>query len=332
MQLGLAGDVMFGRLVDRAMADREPAAVWGDLLPDLQALDGFLCNLECVLSTRGEPYTGAYHPYHFRADPAWAIPALEAAGVSCVTLANNHVLDFGPEALRDTLDALEAAGIPYAGVGDSPEEAFAPVAFEAGDCRVAVVAATDNTPAFAANGGLGTAYVDIENDPGGARTAMRAALDRAWALDPDLVVVSLHWGPNMRTAPSEAFRSFARFLHRVGADVVVGHSAHLFQGIEVGRGLTLYDTGDFVDDYAVDPGLRNDRSFLFVLDTEAFHLRAVPTEIYDCAVHHATEEGARWACDRLADRSAAFDTVCVRTDDGLVVPLHPKLRARAMRG
>ncbi len=100
MRLGFAGDVMLGRRVDDHQRRRPPEHVWGDLLDRLQALDGFLANLECTLSTRGEPWTETRHPFHFRADPDWAVPALEAAGVDYCSLANNHLLDFHAPALH----------------------------------------------------------------------------------------------------------------------------------------------------------------------------------------------------------------------------------------
>src|SRR6056297_3248655 len=113
LRIGLTGDVMLGRLVDEHQRRRSPDAVWADLLNRLTALDGLFVNLECCLSTRGTPWQVTYRPFHFRADPDWAVPALEAAGVDGCALANNHVLDFGDPALLDTLDALDGAGIAH---------------------------------------------------------------------------------------------------------------------------------------------------------------------------------------------------------------------------
>src|SRR6056297_1807168 len=177
LRLGLTGDVMLGRLVNEAQQDRPPTAVWGDLLPALRELDGLLVNLECCLSTRGSKWRRTRRAFHFRADPDWAIPALEAAGTSYCSLANNHVLDFEEPALLDTLDALDEAGIPRAGAGRTKEEAFAPASFAIGgetamtaadgsgsgdgsnrgdddpddgdSLTIAVVSLTDNTPEYA---------------------------------------------------------------------------------------------------------------------------------------------------------------------------------------
>ncbi|MFC4359750.1 CapA family protein [Halobium salinum] len=323
-RLGFTGDVMLGRLVNERQRDRAPTAVWGTMYRRLRDLDALCVNLECCLSTRGTPWTRSYHPFHFRANPAWAVPALSDVGVSWVSLANNHVLDFGVDALEDTFGALDDAGIPYSGAGPTEREAWAPAAVEvavdgADDpaLRVALLAVTDNTPEFAAgDDSPGTAYVAVDPDDPDCRSRVGSALGRARRLDPDLLVCSLHWGPNMVERPPERFRRFARWLVDSGVDLVYGHSAHVFQGVErYGDGLILYDTGDFVDDYAVHPRLRNDRGFLFTLRVGAGgdahrlrSLRLTPTVVRDCAVGRTGRRAAAWSRARMCELSASFGT------------------------
>jgi poly-gamma-glutamate synthesis protein (capsule biosynthesis protein) len=327
LRIGLTGDVMLGRLVDQHQWQRPVAAVWGNLLDELQYLDGLFVNLECCLSTRGEPWQRTYRPFHFRADPDWAIPALERAGVDCCALANNHVLDFEEEALRDTLDHLDGHDVAHAGAGRTRAEAFEPAHVSVDDLDVVFVSVTDNTPEYAATESApGTAYVEIDVDDEATRAAVQGALSRAREQNPDLLVASLHWGPNMVEEPPDSFQEFARWLIDDGVDVVHGHSAHVFQGVEVYRGRPiLYDTGDFVDDYAVDERLRNDRSFLFevVVSTagDLTELRLAPTEIYDFSVHEAGPEAAEWCRQRMRDLSAPFGTSLERDGEQLVVDL-----------
>ena len=322
-RLGLTGDVMLGRGVDRRQRSRPPEAVWDGTLARLRALDGLFVNLECCVSARGEEWTETHRPFHFRAHPERAVPALRAAGVDCCALANNHVLDYGPVALADTLDRLDAAGIARAGAGRDRDEAFAPAFVPIGDLTVGVVSLTDNTLEYAAGpDSPGTARVEFDLDDGESRRAIESALDAARSAAPDLLVASLHWGPNMRTEPYPEFRAFGRWLVERGVDVVHGHSAHVFQGVEVHEGRPiLYDCGDFVDDYAVDDDLRNDRSFLFevrVDDGTPTELRLTPTEIGDCAVNPADEPTAAWSRDRMRDLSRPFGTE-FREEDGELV-------------
>jgi len=315
---------MLGRTVDARWDGRDPAAVWDGLLDRLGGLDGLVLNLECCLSTRGQPRPG--RTFHFRADPSWAVPALSAAGVSAVSLANNHVLDFGPTAFGDTLAALDEGELAAAGAGLDRERAFAPAVAEAGDLTVAVVGLTDRFPGYTAGPATpGTAFVRMDRHDPLTRRWVGEALRRARQTDPDLVVASLHWGPNWAVRPAESQRSFARWLVDHGVDVVHGHSAHVVQGVEVYRGRPiLYDCGDFVDDYVVKEGLHNDRSFLFELVVEGGRptaLRLRPVEIDGEAVHPAGSEAAGWLRDRIRSLSTPFGTSIERAGSGVRVPL-----------
>jgi poly-gamma-glutamate synthesis protein (capsule biosynthesis protein) len=316
---------MLGRNVDRRQRDRSrvPEAVCGDVLGDLRALDGLVVNLECCLSTRGEQWTRTDRPFHFRADPEWAVPALEATGVSCVALANNHVLDFEVPALVDTLDALDGASVARAGAGRDAAEARRPATFEADGLDVGLPSLTGNTPEYAAGpDSPGTARVEIDREDPVTRAVVADALD-ALGDEPDLVVASLHWGPNTREYPPTTFREFARWLVDSGVDVVHGHSAHVFQGVEVYDGRpVLYDTGDFVDDYAVDVDLHNDRGLLIelvVVDGEPSRLERHPTVVKDCATTYASGDVARWCRETMRERSEPFATTFERNGDSLVV-------------
>src|SRR5688500_9289174 len=115
--IALGGDLMLGRGVGEALLRRRPKDLWS---PELRAVfaeaDLAVVNLECCISERGEPWDAGRKPFHFRAPPR-AVEALTAIGVRAVWLANNHALDFGQQALEDTLDILDDAGITVVGAG-----------------------------------------------------------------------------------------------------------------------------------------------------------------------------------------------------------------------
>ncbi|WP_049922221.1 CapA family protein [Halopiger djelfimassiliensis] len=326
-RIGITGDVMLGRLVDDRQQRRSVDAVWGTVRERLRQLDGLAINLECVLSTRGQQWQRTRRPFHFRANPDWAVPALEDAGVDICALANNHVLDFEEVALRDTIEHLDEAGIAHAGAGETLDDALEPAVRSIEDLELAVVSFTDNTPEYAADEtSPGTAWIDIDVGNAETKRRVRDALERARETDPDLLVASLHWGPNMVAEPPDTFREFARWLISEGVDLLHGHSAHVFQGIEVHEGRPIiYDAGDFVDDYAVDAELRNDRSFLFVLSTTADgtlrELRLYPVEIDGCAVHEASPDAAAWSRERMRELSAPLGTEFDHAGDSLVLSL-----------
>lgn len=297
MKIALTGDVMLGRLVDQYVIQNRsvrPEALWGSVLPIMLGADCRLINLECVVSSRGEPWHPTTKAFHFRAHPR-AIEFLQAAQVDGVTLANNHVLDYGPEALAECLTLLDRAAIKRSGAGTTLEEALAPAVFATPEGRLAVVALTDNEPEWEADRSKpGVNYIDYgdhgSKEPYRSRMAQLLSFARRQA---ELVIVSAHVGPNWG-APSRAMQAFAHDLIDMGADLYWGHSNHTPQGIELYKGKAiLYSAGDFIDDYMVDEDERNDLSFLFMLEVERgtiARIRLYPTRIEDLGVRLANEQ------------------------------------------
>lgn len=322
MKIALTGDVMLGRLVDQYVLANEslPSAyVWGDALPLLHEADTRLINLECVISTRGERWRPESKPFHFRARPR-AVDVLRAARIDAVTLANNHILDYGVAALEECLQLLDRAGIRRAGAGMTLAEAMRPALLASPLGPIAVIAITDNEPEWqATDDRAGTFYVAYGRqgliEP--YRSRLSAAITAA-RHDAHLVIVSAHVGPNWGM-PSPAMQRVAREIIELGADVYWGHSNHAPQGIEIYQGRPiLYATGDFVDDYAIDPVERNDRSFLFVLELESravARVRLYPTVIDRLRVRRARADEAAWLCDRVRQLSAAWHTPVVTHDE-----------------
>jgi poly-gamma-glutamate capsule biosynthesis protein CapA/YwtB (metallophosphatase superfamily) len=314
--LALAGDTMLGRGVAETLRERPDAALFA---PDLVELTGeadlFVCNLECCVSARGAPDLAPGRPFHFRAPPV-AAERLAELGVDAVTLANNHAMDFGPDALDDTVEHLTAAGIATVGAGADVERARRPAMLRAGVFTVAMVGVTDHPEDYAAaRDRPGVAFAGLSGGVPGWLTGTVAELaERA-----DAVLVAPHWGPNMTTAPLAYVREAARALSAAGATVVAGHSAHLFHGV---AGRILYDLGDFIDDYAVDPVLRNDLGLLFLLSIDERgprKLEAVPLELGYCHTRLARPRAAARIAHRFRSACAALGTEVTGTPDRLVV-------------
>lgn len=297
MKIALTGDVMLGRMVDQSVIQNRsvpPRALWGDVLPIMLTADCRLINLECVISSLGEAWHPATKAFHFRAHPR-ALEFLQAARIDGVTLANNHVLDFGTDALLECLALLDRAGIKRTGAGATLQDALKPALFGLPQYRIAVIALTDNEPDWEAAGTRpGVNYVAYHDrglvEPYRSRMAKALSSTRRQA---DLVIVSAHVGPNWG-APSRAIQALARDLLDMGADFYWGHSNHTPQGIERYKGKAiLYSAGDFMDDYAVDKDERNDLSFLFMLEVEKGRIgriRLYPVRIEDLGIRLANEQ------------------------------------------
>jgi poly-gamma-glutamate capsule biosynthesis protein CapA/YwtB (metallophosphatase superfamily) len=315
MEIALTGDVMVGRLVDQHVIQNRsvrPEALWGDVLPIMLAADCRFINLECVISSQGEEWHPATKAFHFRAHPR-ALDFLQAARIDGVTLANNHVLDFGTNALLDCLALLDRTGIKRTGAGATLQDALTPALLGLPQGRIAVVALTDNEPEWEATGTKpGVNYVAYQGngllEPYRSRTAKVLSSARRQA---DLVIVSAHVGPNWG-APSRAIQALAHQLLDMGADLYWGHSNHTPQGIEVYKGKAiLYSTGDFIDDYMVDKDERNDLSFLFMLEVEKNRIgriRLYPVRIEDLAVRLANEQEWQFLTRTMQAKCKVFGT------------------------
>ncbi len=280
-KLLFAGDVMLGRWINELLRHRPPEFPWGDTLPLFESADWRACNLECVMSDRGVAWTATPKSFRFRSD-AKNIAVLQAAHIDAVSLANNHTLDFENRALEDMLSLLDRARILHAGAGRTPEEAESVATANLGELRIGWLAFTDNQPEWEATSTRsGVCYVPVDlDDPRSARLMERIRQTRSGV---DVLIVSAHWGPNWGDHPPWRQIPFAHALVEAGADLVFGHSAHVFRGVELYHGRPiLYSAGDLVDDYAVDPDQRNDRSFLFVIEVaegELLRLKIHPTVI-----------------------------------------------------
>jgi poly-gamma-glutamate capsule biosynthesis protein CapA/YwtB (metallophosphatase superfamily) len=308
MNIALAGDTMLGRRVAETIgADGPDGLVADDVVELTRAADLFVLNLECCISERGTRWPDPRKPFFFRAPPA-ATEVLTRLGVDCVTLANNHALDFGPEALLDTLEHLSSAGIAAVGAGSNVEEARRPAILEADGFRLAVLGCSDHPPEFAAAA-----------DSPGIAFGLDWVETAIAGLDADAVLVTPHWGPNMATAPVPHVRRAAAAFRAAGATLIAGHSAHIFHGIEPG---ILYDLGDFLDDYAVDSKLRNDLGLLFLVTLDRDgprRLEAVPLKLDFSHTRLADGDDAEWIRRRFRAACAEFDVDVAEQEGRLVV-------------
>lgn len=273
--------------------------VWGDALDewDRIAPDARIANLETSVTTSNQYWPGK--DVHYRMNPQ-NVGCLAAAKFDCCSLANNHVLDWGPAGLVETLHTLKAVGLKCAGAGINRKEAATPVALEIpGKGRVIVFSfgsVTSGIPySWAAKehcAGVNLLADMSENE------VHRIQQDVARVKrDSDILVASIHWGPNWGHEILDARRTFAhRLIDAAGIDVIHGHSSHHVLGIEVYHGhLILYGCGDFLDDYEGISGheeYRDDLGLIYFAGIEAptgklIHLQMTPTQVRRMRVQRA---------------------------------------------
>jgi poly-gamma-glutamate synthesis protein (capsule biosynthesis protein) len=295
------------------------AYTWGDALPELRTRmpDLRIINLETSVTT-SEACTNRGISYRMSPDN---IPCLTAAGVDCCVLANNHVLDWGRAGLLETLDTLESAKIKTAGAGRDIAEAAAPAILTIpGKGRVLVFAfgmPTSGIPGdWAAS--PGRSGVNFLNDLSPAVIKLLAERIGALRQPRDIVVVSIHWGPNWGYEIPKRQVDFAHgLIDEAGVDVIHGHSSHHAKAIEVYRDRPiLYGCGDFLNDYegiTGYEGFRDDLAAMYFLTIEASRgklagLTIVPFQIRNFRLNRASPADATWLSNILAREGVSFGT------------------------
>ena len=349
--LCLAGDVMTGRGIDQVLPHRgspelhehsglhaddyvrraealngrieaplDFSAIWGDASHewDKRDADYRIVNLETSITT-----SDAYwhdKTIHYRMHPNNA-PCLVAAGFDCCVVANNHVMDWGHAGLIETLQTLKHLGLQAVGAGANNREASEPAVLQQkGKGRVLVFAWThpsSYTPTSWA------ATVDrpgvslLENYTPTTITTIKQQI-AAVKRENDVVVASLHWGPNWGYEVGVRQRWFAhRLIDTAGVHVVHGHSSHHPMGVEVYRNQPiLYGCGDFMNDYegiATHATYRPDLSTMYFVSLKLpsrrlASLTLVPMQLRGFQLRSATGADARWLCETLNRGGIAVST------------------------
>jgi poly-gamma-glutamate synthesis protein (capsule biosynthesis protein) len=238
ISLSWVGDIMLAAGVGQVASVRGTEYLFAEVKSFLTTDDLTVGNLECAVATRGSREDKLYT---FRADPA-LLPGLRRSGLDAVSVANNHTLDYGPDALLETLSNLRRAGIYAAGGGRNLASAGRPLLLSVAGQRVALVAASRVLPSVSwkaspHRAGLADAYT-----PARLLAEIRGVRGQA-----DIVVVYLHWGKELAICPEDYQRVLARRCIDAGADLVVGSHPHVLQGFEYYRGkLIAYSLGNFV--------------------------------------------------------------------------------------
>lgn len=197
--------------------------------------DMALANLESAFTDDGTRFEKTFT---FKVPPKYGVSLLES-GIDVVTLANNHVLDYGLEGLNNTITLLDTIGILHCGAGNTKYDAQQPAIFTANGFRVAVLGYSMTFPEefFATNSSGGTNYPHEKN--------LVTNIQRCDTLA-DITVVTFHWGRESTNFPLSYQRKMAHRVIDLGADLVVGHHPHVLQGLEIYKNrLIAYSLGNY---------------------------------------------------------------------------------------
>ncbi len=266
------GDVFFARGVAKQVEKHTPDYVFEKTRKILRGADIAFCNLECPLSVRGVPQRTRYL---FRCDPTYA-RVLSENGFDVACLANNHTLDYGRDALMDTIQAVQKAGMVALGAGRDRKDALKLRVVKRNGLRIGFIGYTDLPT-------RGVVRLDDKPTVAGVNCdeledQVRRAKSRC-----DALVVSFHWGVEYMKRPTERQVMLAHACIDGGADVVLGHHPHVLQTTEVYRNKPIvYSMGAFVWDAKVF-GADKSAVYRFELGKSSARLLGpVPIDIINC--------------------------------------------------
>ncbi|RKY19988.1 MAG: hypothetical protein DRQ55_09125 [Planctomycetota bacterium] len=253
--LVFGGDVMLSRNVAKSIGrnNRDFTSPFAIVAQLTQPADVAFCNLESAISGRGQAIKKRYL---FNAPPQ-AVEGLQHAGFDVVSLANNHILDYGPIAMEDTARIVKGRGILPVGLTfqDEPQE---PALVERNGLRIAFLAYCDPVPGAS----YAREYYAFDKRPAVGNRSNIARDLAAIRNEVDLIIVSMHWGVEYQPGPNEHQASLGRFIIDQGAHVLAGHHQHVQQEPEVYKGaLILHGMGNLVFDQRSRPSTRQSRLY-----------------------------------------------------------------------
>lgn len=202
----------------------------------IMSADVAFANLEYPVTSKGSRYEDK--SYTFRGDPE-SLSAIKGAGFDVLSLANNHIMDYGEKGLRDTLRQCRRIGLACAGAGMDLPSASMPAVIKRKGVTYGLLAYSMTFPEefWAGSGRPGSAHPDwaqVEQDISDARPKV------------DILMVSFHWGEELKSDPKKYQVDFARHAISSGADMVLGHHPHIPQGIEIFKGRPIfYSLGNY---------------------------------------------------------------------------------------
>jgi poly-gamma-glutamate capsule biosynthesis protein CapA/YwtB (metallophosphatase superfamily) len=300
---------------------------WGSALSELelQAPDCRLVNLETAITKSGYYWQGK--GINYRMNPQ-NIDVLTAAGIDIVALANNHVLDWGYEGLRETIGSLDRVRVRHAGAGKDRREAASSAVLDLGPKgRVLVLSAAHGSsgvlPSWAAQ--KDRPGVNLLQDLSDETASRISEVVRKVKRPGDVAVLSVHWGANWGyDVPEEQVRFSHRLINAAGIDLVFGHSSHHPKPIEVYHGkLILYGCGDLMNDYegiAGHEAYRSSLSVMYFVKIDApsgrlLELEMTPLEVRRFRLDRASASDVRWLAEVLVREGKAFGAGVVMTPE-----------------
>lgn len=294
MNIFLTGDCALGRSTLKFGTD-----IWGKAEFFMKASDLCIINLETTITKHNISYPKVFN---YKMNPKH-LNVLEH--VDHANIANNHILDFYEKGMIDTIENLKKIGITYAGAGMDLDEARRPVVKKIKGIKVMIFGASDHYDYWAASDDSPGIWYINPTDSDDALQYIKKEIDNH---NPEIVIFSIHLGPNHVYQISPIIKQFTRKLIKTGVDIVHGHSAHHLLPMEQitidgKKGIIFYSLGDFIDDYEhrSHPELRTNLSVgaIVTYKNGKFTVNHVPFNHDNYKIKLANREERRWVKSKL---------------------------------
>lgn len=273
IQLVFAGDILLDGFVGSQIDRFGNEFPFKKVAPILKKADMAFANLETPVSIRGK---AAEKTFAFRSKPD-TLKGLVYAGIDGVTLANNHILDYGQQAMLDTITHLNRQKIGYTGAGRTIDAAFEPYVQKINGKKIAVLGVSrvlsDNS------------WIAGKNHPGAASAyTMEPMLShiKKSAKTNDYTIVYIHWNQEFADYPEDYARKMAKKMIDAGADIIIGSHSHTLMGIEYYKGKPIYySLGNFVFNRSTRGGDKTLQSMMVHIDIQGSKItsRITPVKI-----------------------------------------------------
>ena len=259
-----AGDIMIANEAAHFIEKEGPEYPFKRIKDDLDRYDVFFANLETPVTDNG--ILTVDKPYILKMDPVWR-NLLKEIHIDALSLSNNHIMDYGPVGMMDTIRYCREMKIVYSGAGATALEARIPSILHPGITDILFLSYCERPPSdfYAGPERAGTAQLVLEDVIKDVKRYKKAG---------NVVLVSLHWGIEQRQVPLLSQRIIGHAILDAGADAIIGHHPHWPQGIEMYHGKpVIYSLGNFLSGFTnhiekdnILAVLQYDRSRLIALE------------------------------------------------------------------
>lgn len=311
IDINLVGDILLDGTIKKYIEKEGTEYPWKEAKTYLKKEDLNVGNLECSVTNKGTKWKDKQ--FNFRMDPK-DLQGIKDANIELVTLANNHVMDYGYDGLLDTFKYLDSYGIKYTGAGRTKKEAMNGVVIEKNGVKVGIVAFSRVIPdvkwyATDRRAGIISAYEPYVNE---MYRKIKDMKEKA-----DIVILSIHWGIERNDIPRKNEISIARKAIDSGADIIMGHHPHVLQGIEIYKGKPIfYSLGNFVFNSQDKLSTKTMIGQVKIVDKKVSEAEVIPMKIIKSRPISVTEKERLETTNYLNNISKNFNTKILK--DGTV--------------